>query len=365
MPTAARRNLAHMTRTTSFCMTLLATLALAMQAAAALPSRGCGKSLSSGNYTLSHAGVTRHYRLFVPTGYRANTASPLVVAFHGWGGNENEFLGNASVRAASNRHGYIVVAPRGLGAGAPDRSYNSWTFSGSSTGLDGDGLNPAVSGDTDAICDARSTPDYRYPSCKNPARPVASNTCSWTQCRADDVAFTRALLARIGRSLCVDTSRVFATGGSNGGMFVWELGQNTRSSSLFRAIAPVIGLPHRGYLAPPGRSQPLPVLLITGTQDTTVPPGPWENPGFTTTSNGSDRFFYTGATAITRVWSKANGCGLGTAAPFDDGVAATDCRTYCAGFSSWPRVLDCRASMGHDYGLPWSWNLVLEFFNRS
>jgi hypothetical protein len=28
-------------------------------------------------------------------------------------------------------------------------------------------------------------------------------------------------------------------------------------------------------------------------------------------------------------------------------------------------VLDCRASMGHDYGLPWSWNLVLEFFNRS
>ena len=112
MPLATRRKSAHVTWTTSFCMTLLATLALARQAAAALPSRGCGKSLSSGSYTLAHGGLTRHYRLFVPAGYRADTASPVVVAFHGWGGNENEFLGNASVRAASSRHGYIVVAPR-------------------------------------------------------------------------------------------------------------------------------------------------------------------------------------------------------------------------------------------------------------
>lgn len=355
----------HMTRIASLCLIVLAAIAPAMRAHAALPSSGCGKSLPGGSYTLLHEGVVRHYRLHIPQGYRADLPSPLIVAFHGWSGNENEFLGNASVRAASDSHGYIVVAPRGLGAGAPDRANNAWTFSGSATGLDGDGLNPAVNGDTDAICDPRSTPDYRYPSCTRAARPVAANTCSWTHCRADDVAFTRALVARIKRSLCVDTTRVFATGGSNGGMFVWELGQNAKSARLFRAIAPVIGLPHRGYLAPPGRSRPLPVLLITGTRDTTVPPGPWENPGFTTTSNGDDRYFYTGATAITRVWGQANGCGLGTAVPFDDGVPATDCRTYCSGFSGWPRVLDCRADMGHDYGLSWSWNLILGFFDRS
>lgn len=50
--------------------------------------------------------------------------------------------------------------------------------------------------------------------------------------------------------------------------------------------------------------------------------------------------------------------------PLDDGIEETDCRTYCAAGPGWPEVLDCRARMGHDCGLSWSWELVLDFFDR-
>jgi polyhydroxybutyrate depolymerase len=344
---------------TRFVGSLVVVLGLAPQAAWADPIT------RSGTYTMEHGGITRTFRVHVPRGYKAGVAAPLVLIFHGWGGNENEFLGSKTVTSLADKRGYILVAPRGLGSGAPDNSNNSWSFSGSSTGLDGDGVNPEVPGDTNAICGG-NTPDYSYSSCKNPDGPVASNTCSWTQCQADDVDFVRALVAYLKANLGIDARNIFATGGSNGGMFTWELGQNPVSAPLFRAIAPLIGLPHRGYLDAQGNLDggELPVLVITGTRDTTVPPGDWEDESFTTTSNGSDRYYYTGATAITQVWAVANGCEFsGDAVPFDDGIRKTDCRTYCSGGSGWPKVLDCRARMGHTYSLSWAWPLIMNFFD--
>jgi polyhydroxybutyrate depolymerase len=352
-------------------------LALTMMAsswnAAATPSAGCGQTLASGTYRMTNQSVNRTYRVFVPSRYRRGTAFPLVMVFHGWGGDENEFLGDNTVRALADRRGYIVVAPRGLGSATPDSKRNSWSFRGSTTGLAGtaaDGAPSAPVTSGAAICDATRTPNYSYPSCKN----VARNTCSWTQCQADDVAFAVALVNEVESRLCVDTARVFATGGSNGGMFTWELGQNAASAPVFRAIAPLIGLPHRGYLDPPGKASGLPVLVITGTHDTTVPPGAWESTGFTTTGDG-DAYYYTGATAIVRRWGTANSCSFrgAPAASFSTGAGQADCRTYCdnagAGRSGnlagvrWPNVLDCRAPMGHDYSFAWSWKLILDFFD--
>jgi poly(3-hydroxybutyrate) depolymerase len=159
---------------------------------------------------------------------------------------------------------------------------------------------------------------------------------------------------------------VFATGGSNGGMFTWELGMNPRTATRLRAIAPIIGLPHRGDLRPPGRPGGMPVLLVTGTADHVVPPGNWDDAGFTTTSNDRDRFYYTGATAIIRTWSRAAACAIdGKERPFNTGHDAAQCRSFCAAQDgAWPLVLDCRAPMGHDYQLHWSWKLVMDFFDR-
>ena len=152
-------------------------------------------------------------------------------------------------------------------------------------------------------------------------------------------------------------------------MFTWELGQNPASAPTFQAIASLIGLPHKGYLGPPGKQDisgngaDLPVLVITGTLDEVVPPGAWEDPSYTTTSNGSDRFYYTGASAITQSWAAAHHCPVsGAAVPFDDGIDETDCRSYCSDDPGWPRVLDCRAKMGHIYNLSWAWPLIMDFF---
>lgn len=325
-------------------------------------STGCSTSAPaprSGTYTMKYDGKDRIYRLHVPKNYDKNTAAPLTAVFHGWGGNENEFIGDRTVRSEADKRGYILVAPRGLGSESPDNNYNSWSFSGSTTGLDGD---------SGPICDYTITPDYRYQSCKTSG--TAKNTCSWTHCPANDVEFVVALVEEIKAKLCIDTDNVFATGGSNGGMFTWELGQNATSNSTFKAIAPLIGLPHRGYLQPQYETDTMmPALVITGTRDKVVPPGEWDSgiDAFTTTSNGNDRYYYTGATPITLTWALQAGCSMPDKAEvFDVGYRKADCRTYCpedAENGGWPQVLDCRARMGHTYNLRWTWKLVMDFFD--
>jgi len=342
--------------------TLALLLAPLAATCAAPPADGCGRDgWRSGSYTIGHGGVTRTFRVHVPAGFKNDSPAPLVLIFHGWGGDENEFLGFERVTSLADQRGYILVAPRGLGSAAPDNSKNSWTFSGSATGVDGGGIHKEAQGDSNAICDAGTTPDYSYVSCEN----IKQNSCSWTHCQDDDVEFAMALVAHVSANLCVDEDLIFATGGSNGGMFTWELGQNRSSAPLLRAIAPLIGLPHRAYLEGKGRSGDLPALLITGTRDNVVPPGAWEDDSYTTTSNDNDRYYYTGATAIMQRWARSHGCDTGMpAVAFDDGIHQTDCRTYCADDPGWPRVLDCRARMGHTYDLSWTWKLVLDFFDH-
>ena len=340
---------------------LLVTLAATAWSASAAPSGGCGHSLASGVRQLVDQGITRVYRLSVPASYRPDVPHPLVLLFHGWGGDENEFLGESKVTTLADERGYILVAPRGLGSSTPDANRNSWSFRGSTTGV--------ASGQ--AICASERTPDYTYPSC----RDLSRSTCSWTHCQADDVAFTLALIRDLESKLCIDSGRIFAAGGSNGGMFTWELGQNAASATAFTALAPLIGLPHRGFPDPPAREDGLPVLLITGSADRTVPPGSWESPAATTSSDG-DAYFYTSATAMMRRCGAVNHCPYRgrPATPFAAGAeVSAECRTYCEGdakgwseptsHGGWPRVLDCRAPMGHEYGLHWSWPLILKFFD--
>jgi poly(3-hydroxybutyrate) depolymerase len=328
-------------------------------ATGSVASTGCTGTPTAprdGTYTLAHGGHARTYGLRLPAAYDPRHPAPLVLVFHGWGGDESEFLADPAVVAESSRRGYVLVAPRGLGSGPPDSARNSWTFRGSATGVIGEGAAATP------ICDASITPDYSYRSC-HPA--TARNSCSWTQCQDDDVAFVRALVERLEAQLCIDKSRVFASGGSNGGMFTWELGANPATAPLFRAIAPIIGLPHRGDLRPPAREGGLPVLLITGLADPVVPPGRGDDPASTTTSNDSDRYYYTGATAITRLWSKAAGCAVDRSEhAIHVGITRADCRAWCdASPGKWPRVAECRAPMQHEYQFDWSWKAVLDFFD--
>jgi polyhydroxybutyrate depolymerase len=99
--------------------------------------------------------------------------------------------------------------------------------------------------------------------------PQASHNVFWqlSPSQHEDVDAVRALLDRAQTWGCIDASRVYATGASNGGGFSARLG--CEMTDRLAAIAPVAG----GYspLGPCTPSRPLPVLEVHGTSDQVVP----------------------------------------------------------------------------------------------
>ena len=143
------------------------------------------ETVDSGVFTFRHLGLDRSYRLQVPESYENTTSHKLVLLFHGWGGDENDFLAAPGVIDEANARGIILVAPRGLSDADGDvatvwNDTNSWTFRGSSSGL---------SGDAAKICDDAVTPNYNYSSCEGGLGN--DNSCAWTHCIQDDVVRRR------------------------------------------------------------------------------------------------------------------------------------------------------------------------------
>jgi len=104
-----------------------------------------------------------------------------------------------------------------------------------------------------------------YPSAAGPHRFWTLNSSD--PAAPDDLSFISALLTTLPRSVCIDASRIYATGVSNGGGFTARLG--CEMSSRIAAIAPVAG----GYrsLGPCHPDRPVSVLEIHGTSDPVVP----------------------------------------------------------------------------------------------
>jgi len=85
---------------------------------------------------------------------------------------------------------------------------------------------------------------------------------------ADDVGFTRAILDKTIADLCIDRTKVYAAGMSNGGGFTSLL--SCKLSDRFAAYAIVSGALYypNGQCAPP---RPAPLISIHGDQDSIVP----------------------------------------------------------------------------------------------
>ena len=156
------------------------------------------------------SGTTRQYILTLPTGYDPHHVYPLLFAFHG----------GSSGRA-------VVV--------------------------DGD---PPQSG-----------PYYGIQAVANNAAILVAPQAlsgSWTNQGGRDVAYVDAMLSRFESQLCVDQSRIFATGFSFGAIMTIALGCN--DSSKFRAIAAMSGEIMNG--CPDTRS--LPYWSSHGMSDPTI-----------------------------------------------------------------------------------------------
>jgi predicted peptidase len=202
------------------------TLPAAAQQAAA-PAKGDQQR----TYRFAEAGVEMPYRLYVPKGYDATRATPLVVALHGYGGDQDYFFkALPSLPALLDEHGFIFVAPMGF---AKDGWYGA--------PLSIPGNAPRSSG--------APTP--------TPARSPEEET----RYRALSEADVLAVLALVQAEYNVDARRIYLLGHSMGGFGTWWLGQ--KHAERWAAIAALSGvLPNVDYQLP--RLKNVPVHISIG-----------------------------------------------------------------------------------------------------
>jgi polyhydroxybutyrate depolymerase len=207
-----------MTRRTAWRPLLVALLGLATVGALWDPGPALAGTAQTGS--LSPGGLDRTYRIYVPAGYDATTAVPLVLVFHGGGGSGEQVARQTGFDAEAEREGFIAVYPDGTSRGRTDLlTWNAGHCCGSALA---EGI--------------------------------------------DDVAFVAALLDQLETDYAIDPARVYATGFSNGAMLTHLLGCGL--ADRFAAIAPVSGVAPLDGCAP---VRPLSVLHVHGTADRVAP----------------------------------------------------------------------------------------------
>lgn len=150
---------------------------------------------------------------------------PIVVGFHGHGQEGSSWKWRLEPKGRAV--GFISLYPTG------DRTPNTYDPSGAS-------------------------PNWAGPSCLDPEDGCQGNSsgtaCDWCGESNEDGAvstqreidFTRAILKWTMDNYCVDPGQLFATGYSNGGLWVHELAMNPAASNLFKALVAVDGVTQAG-----------------------------------------------------------------------------------------------------------------------
>jgi polyhydroxybutyrate depolymerase len=185
-------------------------------------SEGCGKAspveLGRGTVqTVPSGSLTRSYLLYVPTGYKETVRSPLVLNFHGHGSNALIQAYTTNFSQLAEQQNFIVVYPQGI---------------------------------------------------KGPDRRTGWDTGPANDPRVSDLLFVSDMLNFLQAKLCIDPTRIYATGFSNGGAMTDLLA--CKMADRIAAFAPVSG----SYPPVPGGcnpARPVPILEFHGTADHIVP----------------------------------------------------------------------------------------------
>ncbi|KAF2495401.1 alpha/beta-hydrolase [Lophium mytilinum] len=207
----------------------------AVAAKCASKTGGCGQPLPSGvaigvlaasnsHMHINSGNRERTYLVHVPENYDVNAAVPLILSFHGRTKSATEQEGLSQFSNSSYNPDAIAVYPEGV----PDaKGHQQWTS------------------DPDAPADI------------------------------DDILFTSDLINHLLSRYCIDPSRVYAAGKSNGGGLVNLLACDPGTSAKIAAFAAVSGAFYingsTGKLPPckPARV-PIPVLETHGLKDHTI-----------------------------------------------------------------------------------------------
>jgi len=274
---------------------------------------------------------------------------PLVLLFHGWSGHGKDCL-DWGWKSLSEREGFILVAPQGLEDcedGADCEGKTSWNGVGSTESTKS-GLQS---------CDPAYQPhNYSYTS--NEIKKGYVHVCDWTT-GYDDVGFVASLLEQVSNEVCIDQTRTYLYGCSNGGMFLHQLAQSL--PNRFAAIASECGgKPHAGWAKQlPGGSSPISMTLITGDEDTTIPPRP---PQTEEEKQGWDGYFYADNVTTLAVYQSHNRCQNANPRPYDTeyngkGMLCTEVGYDCQGGAS---VTSCVFHGGHDINWGTSINSIAD-----
>ncbi|RPI13704.1 MAG: polyhydroxybutyrate depolymerase [Ignavibacteriae bacterium] len=208
----------------------------------------------SGEHNLSiyHDGRTRTFILHLPPQYNERTPLPMIIIFHGGGGNADGALDMTLMREKSDKEGFIALAPNGTGRF--ENKLLTWN---------------------------------------------TGNCCGYAfENNVDDAGFIRTLIDTLQQVVNIDAARIYATGISNGGMMSYLVG--CKLPDKIAAIAPVAGAMNFDCTS----SNPLSVIIFHGTGDEHVLYYGGESPK----QIGKNKRIDKPVSYAVNFWVKNNGC---------------------------------------------------------
>jgi predicted peptidase len=202
---------------------------------AQLPQTAGAKGDQQRHYYFAAAGKEMPYRLYVPRSYDPNVPTPLIVALHGYGGDQNYFFASVEdLPALCEQYGVIFAAPMGF---AKDGWYGAPLAIPGAAPRSGGGATPVTGRDAEAETEYRARSE----------RDVLN------------------VLDIVRREYTVDPDRIYLMGHSMGGFGTWWLGQ--KHADTWAAIAPMSGvLPNVDYQLP--KLKAVPVMVSIGGAET-------------------------------------------------------------------------------------------------
>ena len=183
---------------------------------------------SPGDYfkSIHSGGFDRTFKVHIPPSYSSQSATPLVLNFHGRGGTAFDHEDFSVFSTKADEAGFIVVYPQATG------SPTTWQ-------------------------------DLPFNS-------------EYSDTEVNEVLFVRDLIEHLESELNIDPQRIYAVGMSNGGGMTHRLACDM--ADKFAAIAPVAGAFYLWDDCQP--SQPIPVVAFHSMKDDVVPYEGTDNPLF-------------------------------------------------------------------------------------
>lgn len=200
--------------------------------------------------TLVHDGLERSFMVYVPSAYTGDSSVSLIIAMHGGFGSANNLQNQSQLSIKADTANFIVVYPEGIQGGLLGiRAWNAGWCCG-------------------------------YPSNNN----------------IDDVGFIDQLIDTMLIRYNIDSTRIYATGMSNGGFMAYRLA--CELPHRIAAIAPVAASLSMSSCQP---QRPVPLISFHSYQDSNVP---YEGG----VGNGTSNHYNSPQDSVMDGWAQMNNC---------------------------------------------------------